>query len=225
LRWVLSRLRVLHAAACQAAADGGEGSRQSAIDVKDRRKAERASNLPNRSLVLEAKGEEQSIGRVEFIECLTQGALEIAAADGLVGVCSRVRSQLVGIQLFTEKTLESPSRPLLVLPVAVFTSRATVAGAYVIDDQPSNNDDQPRRELCTGFGSVGTEPATIVVAERFERMGVGVHRRVTIMGDGTTRVQHHLTVRRGKRRPGLLTLRVFRRVLKARQCQLEIGRT
>ena len=146
-------------------AERGEDGTQPSIDVKDAGQIERSGNLPHRSFVLEAKREQQAIGRIQLIECSGERGLELLAADSRIGLGSRCPDQLIGVDFLGDEILQPPPCPLLMLAIGVIASRTSVSLPEVVEDESPGDDDQPRREFYVWLGDVSAEPAAPVFPE------------------------------------------------------------
>jgi hypothetical protein len=121
--------------------------------VKHAWKTESARDVAYRSIVLEAKREQQAVSGGELGECLCKGELELVAAEACVwGVCfcrKPIRIDFVGNEI-----LESSSCRSILLPISILAARASVALSKEIENEPAGNDHKPRRELYIRPGDV-----------------------------------------------------------------------
>ncbi len=143
LRCQISWLSRIDAATFKSAAQCGQDSAQSSIDVEYGGEPEGPRNLPHRALILEPKREQQAIGSIQLFERSTECQLQLLSANAGIGFVIRVTYQPVGLDFVGDEIFEPSACQVFLLPILIFATRASVTLAKVIVHQSSSDDDEP----------------------------------------------------------------------------------
>jgi hypothetical protein len=139
----MSRLSRIDAATFKGVAEFGQDAAQSAIDVEYAREPDGPRNLPYRALVLESKREQQAIGRIKLFDRSSECELELLSPDSGIGLVIRLTYEAVWLDFVGDEIFESSACPVLLLPILLFTTRASVTPAKVIEHESAGDDDKP----------------------------------------------------------------------------------